>query len=65
MYIPLMSMVVLIYYLGGHSHVFLYTGFCTLVALCHREWEGTRQRAHSDTSAHQNLPTGGVVTRWM
>lgn len=44
-------------HLGGHTRVFLCTCSCTLVALCHRRWAGTRQWAHSDTSARQNLQT--------
>lgn len=42
-------------HLGGRTRASLCTCFCTLEALCHMRWAGTRQWAHSDMSAHQNL----------
>lgn len=47
-------------HLGGHTRVFLYTCFCTLVALCRRRWAGTRRWVHSDMSAHRNLKTEAI-----
>ena len=47
-------------HLGGHTRVFLYTCFCTLVASCRRRWAGTRRWVHSDMSARRNLKTEGI-----